>query len=140
MKKYFEKLQEKPEAHRKKLASIFAGVVTFVILILWLLILAFTKHYFPKGQSGMEQFDELIYKISEQSDQFNKVTEEKDKLSSCASKALDSIEQEEKKPQNDNQVHTEVQEGCSTDDTQKAQLSEVSQEESSDGQITSEAE
>ncbi len=122
MKKYFEKLQEKPEAHRKKAASIFAGIVTFVILILWVLILVFTKHYFLKEQSGMEQFDELIHKISEQSAQFNTVIEEKEKLSSCVSKTLDSLKQEDgEETQGGAQVAVKSQKECATNDAQETQ-------------------
>ena len=43
MKKHIEKLRERSEEDRKKIATIFAGIVTFIIFVLWILFLVFVK-------------------------------------------------------------------------------------------------
>ncbi len=38
MKKHLKKLQSKPDAHRKKLATLFAVITTLGVIVLWLVV------------------------------------------------------------------------------------------------------
>ena len=130
MKKYFEKLRQRPEAQRKKTASIFAGIVTILIVVLWILILTLVKSDFKKTSSGFEQFDELIKGISEKSTQLDKVMKEQEEVSTCVSKTLDSLKQEESEEvQNDERTPIKSQEECATNDVQATQTNKSKHQE-----------
>ena len=63
MKKHIEKIKLKPEKERKKIAGIFAGIVTFLIIIIWLLLMSLLPKQPQKSLFNEKQFKVLFNKL-----------------------------------------------------------------------------
>jgi len=71
MKKHIEKIKKRPIAERKKMATIFAVIVTVIIIILWITILSVFKS--EKGEVknnfNFDSFQATFEKIGDDIDQ-----------------------------------------------------------------------
>ncbi len=64
MKKHIEKIKQKPIEERKKMATIFAGILTGVIVILWIIILTVFKSTEETKKIGdFSQLEQIIETI-----------------------------------------------------------------------------
>ena len=65
MKKHIEKIKQRSPEERKRIATIFAGVTTVIIIILWLILLTVFKspEEKEKSRSNADSFNVLFEKI-----------------------------------------------------------------------------
>lgn len=68
MKKHIEKLKKRPQHERKKLAIIFAIATTFIIIILWFILLSVFKT--PEKNKKIYDFSKLEKSFDGLADQF----------------------------------------------------------------------
>ena len=105
MKKYIEKIKQRPIKERKKMATIFAVSVTLIIIVLWLIIMSFTKTVPKKKLINEKQFEGLINQISGQfSDVENKVDEVKDSFENIIPENMEEVNESEESDYGEEEV------------------------------------
>ena len=95
MKKHIEKLKQRSPKDRKKMATIFAAIVTGIIVILWIVISSLFKNDNPKKLYNTDSLEKAFEGIGGQFlDIENQFKEQGENIENIKEKIETSVEQE----------------------------------------------